>query len=148
MDEIIGLPADVTTALTVIVTVVVIPVVTALVTNPSTPPSVKRWLPVGLAALAAVFIVWVRAGGPFVDQVFTWIVLAATVVGLAQALYAVMPGTWKQLSASTSRGTPAAGTEPGLPRENYPGVGPSATDPILGRESGAQRYEDEERGEH
>ena len=42
-----------------------------------------------------------RAGGPFAEQAATYVVLLATLVGIAQGLYAAMPKAWKSLEAST-----------------------------------------------
>lgn len=103
MDEIIGLPADVTTALVLIVTVVIIPPVTALLSHPKLRSSYKRALVIALAFLASVIIVWFRAGGPFVEQVYTWVLTAAVIIGGAQSIYALMPNTWKQIEASVGR---------------------------------------------
>ena len=102
MSDILGLEADVTTALIVIVTGVVIPAVTALLSRPNLPSNAKRWIPVGLAFLAAIFIVLLRAGGPFAEQAMTVILLLATLTGIAQALYALMPATWKAIESSTA----------------------------------------------
>lgn len=102
MNDILGLEADVTTALIVIVTGVIIPAVTALLSRPNLPSNAKRWIPVGLAFLAAIFIVLLRAGGPFAEQAMTVILLLATLVGLSQGLYALMPDTWKTLEAATT----------------------------------------------
>lgn len=100
--ELIGLPIEVSTALTIIVTGVLIPVVTALLSTPKIPSKYKRYIPIGLAALAAIVIVFLQAGGPFAEQLITWIVLLATLTGIAQALYALMPAAWKAIESSTA----------------------------------------------
>lgn len=102
MNDLLGLDADVTTALTVIVTGVLIPVVTSLLKQPSLPVWARRWIPIALAAIAAVFIIILQAGGPFAEQLVTWLILLATLVGIAQGLYALMPSVWKSIESSTN----------------------------------------------
>ena len=105
--ELLGLPAEVGTALALIASGVIVPAVTSLLASPGIPSKIKRWIPVGLSALAAGVIVLLAAGGPFAEQMITWILVAATVVGIAQSVYALMPATWKGLEAATSRATGA-----------------------------------------
>ena len=105
MDDLIGLDADVTTALTIVVTGVLIPAITALLKYPGLGKTAKRLLPIGLAAVGAVVIVLLQAGGPFAEQLVTFLLLLATLVGIAQGLYAVMPKAWTALEDSTSPNT-------------------------------------------
>src|SRR5699024_10611227 len=103
--ELLGLPAEVGTALALIASGVIVPAVTSLLASPGIPSKIKRWIPVGLSALAAVVIVVLAAGGPFAEQLITWILVAATVVGISQSVYAVMPETWKRLESATNSQT-------------------------------------------
>jgi len=84
---------------------VIVPAVTALMAYDGIPKTLKRVLPIGLSAAAAIVIVVLAAGGPFAEQLITWILLLATIVGISQSVYAVMPGTWKALEGSTKRHT-------------------------------------------
>ena len=98
----LSLPADLATAVNTLMAGAVIPLITAILVRPTTPKAVKRWLPIALAVLAAGLIVLFQAGGAWTQQVTTWIVTAATVTGLAHALYAAMPAQWKAVSDATS----------------------------------------------
>lgn len=102
MDNILGLDANVQTALVVIVTGVIIPLVTALLKRPDLPTKYKRLIPIALAALGALVIVILQAGGPFAEQAITWLLILATLIGIAQALYALMPSVWKEIEDKTS----------------------------------------------
>lgn len=102
MDDILGLPADLMTALSVIITGVIIPLVTALLKRPELPVTARRIIPIALAALGAFIIILFQAGGPFAEQAITWLLMLATLVGIAQSLYAAMPSVWKQIEAKTS----------------------------------------------
>lgn len=105
MTDVLGLPADLATALTLITTVVVIPAVTAVLTSPRTPAWARRGLPIALAAVGALGILVIRGDLATAPESLTaWIMLAATLVGGAQALYALMPAQWRTLAAATSRG--------------------------------------------
>lgn len=99
--DLLGLPVNTMTALTVIVTGVIIPPVTALLKYPGIEPWLKRLIPIALAALGAIFIIVIQAGGPFAEQLLTWLLMLATLVGIAQALYAAMPGVWKGIEKAT-----------------------------------------------
>ena len=101
--ELLGLPAEVGTALALIASGVIVPAVTAILKNEGTPSWAKRVIPIVLSALAAVLIVVLAAGGSFAEQAMTWILVAATVVGIAQTVYALMPGAWKGLEEATSK---------------------------------------------
>lgn len=101
--ELLGLPAEVGTALALIATGVIVPAVTSLLSSQGIPSNIKRLIPIGLAALGAGLIVVLQGGGPLAEQLITWLVVLATVVGIAQALYAVMPSAWKGLERATSR---------------------------------------------
>lgn len=101
--ELLGLDASATTAVTVIVTGVVIPLVTSVLKHPDLPKWARRAIPIGLAAIASVIIVLLQAGGPFAEQVITWLVIAATLVGIAQTLYTAMPSVWKSVEPNDSR---------------------------------------------
>lgn len=100
--ELLGLPAEVGTALALIASGVIVPAVTSVMSYPGIPTKFKRALPIVLSGGAAVVIVLLAAGGPFAEQVFTWILVAATVVGISQSVYAIMPGAWKSLEQATS----------------------------------------------
>lgn len=102
MDDLLGLPADLTTALVVIVTGVLIPAVTAVLNRPTLSTTARRFITIVLAAIAAAIVLMFRAGGPFAEQAATYVVLLATLVGIAQGLYAAMPKAWKSLEASTT----------------------------------------------
>ena len=107
MDDLLGLPADLMTALSVIITGVIIPLVTALLKRPELPATARRIIPIALAALGAFIIVLLQAGGPFAEQALTWLLMLATLVGIAQALYTAMPSVWKQVETKTSPATVA-----------------------------------------
>ena len=102
MDDLLGLPADLSTALVVIVTGVLIPAISALLNRPSLSKTARRFIPIVLAAVGAAVVLVFRAGGPFAEQLATYVVLLATLVGIAQGLYAAMPSVWKQVEAKTS----------------------------------------------
>ena len=119
--ELLGLPAEVGTALALIASGVIVPAVTSLLASPGIPSKIKRWIPVGLSALAAGVIVLLAAGGPFAEQMITWILVAATVVGIAQSVYALMPATWKGLEAATSRATAPQEDDSPSPRASLEG---------------------------
>lgn len=102
--ELLGLDAEVGTALALIASGVIVPAVTALMAFDGFPKWAKRALPVALSAAAAVVIVVLAAGGPFAEQLITWLLVAATVVGISQSVYAVMPGAWKALERTTDPG--------------------------------------------
>ena len=105
MNDVLGLDADLATALTLIVTVALIPAITALLTHPRTPSAVKRALPIAIAVVAAALVMFLRGDfGTVPEWVVRWIMLAAALTGGAQTLYALLPDAWKGLSASTSRG--------------------------------------------
>lgn len=116
MTDIIGLPAEVGTALALIASGVIVPAVTSLLAYPGLPKWLKRLLPIGLSAGAAIVIVVLAAGGPFAEQLVTWLLVLATVVGISQGVYAAMPGAWKRLEQST------------LPNTSTPGPGPGRND--------------------
>lgn len=102
----LGLPTDLTTALTVLVIGVVIPVVTAILTDPRTPGRVRRAIPIILAAVGALLVLFLRGDLDTLPQsLAAWITLAAVLVGVAQTIYAVMPAQWRALAAATSAGT-------------------------------------------
>ena len=101
MDDLLGLPADLSTALVVIVTGVLIPAVSAVLNRPTLSTTARRFIPIGLAAVGAAVVLLFRAGGPFAEQAATYVVLLAPLVGIAQGLYAAMPKAWKSLEAST-----------------------------------------------
>lgn len=105
MNDLLGLPADLTTALTVIVTGVLIPAISAVLNQPNLSSTARRLIPIGLAAVGAAVVLVFRAGGPVAEQAATYVVLFATLVGIAQGLYAAMPKAWKSLEASTSPST-------------------------------------------
>lgn len=105
MDEILGLDANVQTALTLIVTGIIVPAVTSLLKQPNLPKWARRAIPIGLSALGALIIVLLQAGGPFAEQLITWLLILATIVGIAQALYSLMPSVWTKLEASTTPNT-------------------------------------------
>lgn len=100
--ELLGLPGEVGTALALIATGVIVPAVTSVMAYDGIPKALKRVLPIALSALAAVVIVVLAAGGPFAEQLITWILLLATIVGISQSVYAVMPGAWKKLELVSS----------------------------------------------
>ena len=101
MDELLALDANVQTALVVIATGVVVPVITSLLKRPGLSKTVRRAIPVGLSAIGAVVIVVLQAGGPVAEQMMTWLLLLATLVGIAQTIYAAMPSVWHKLEEST-----------------------------------------------
>src|SRR5690625_2538114 len=83
-NELITLPASTGTALTLIATGVIVPAVTALFKYEGMPKWLKRVIPIGLAALAAILIVVLQGGGDLAEKLTTWLLVAATVVGIAQ----------------------------------------------------------------
>lgn len=101
--ELLGLPAEVGTALALISAGVIVPLVTSVLSSGGIPSKYKRWIPIGLAAIGAGIIVVLQAGGPLAEQLLSWIVVAGVVVGMAQTLYAAMPRAWKGLEHATSR---------------------------------------------
>ena len=100
--ELLGLPGEVGTALALIATGVIVPAVTSVMAYDGIPKALKRVLPIALSALAAVVIVVLAAGGPFAEQLITWILMLATIVGISQGVYAAMPGAWKKLELVSS----------------------------------------------
>lgn len=102
-NEIINLPASTGTALTLIASGVIVPAVTALLTHKGLPSWVKRLIPIGLSAAAAVFIVILQGGGDLADKLTTWLLIGATLVGIAQMVYSAMPKAWKSLESLTDR---------------------------------------------
>lgn len=98
-----GLDANLGTALVVLASGVIVPAVTALLSHPGTNSHVKRWVPIGLAVAAALLITVLQQGGPFAEQLMKWLVLAASVTGVAQTVFALMPEQWRKLSAATDR---------------------------------------------
>ena len=103
--ELLGLPAEVGTALALIATGVIVPAVTALLKHAGMPTWAKRAIPIALSVAAAVVIVVLGAGGPLAEQLITWILVAATIVGIAQTVYSLMPGAWRKLEEASSRAT-------------------------------------------
>lgn len=103
--ELLGLPGEVGTALALIATGVIVPAVTSVMAYDGIPKALKRVLPIVLSAGAAIVIVVLAAGGPFAEQLITWILVAATLVGISQSVYAVMPETWKRLESATNSQT-------------------------------------------
>lgn len=142
--DVLGLPADVMTAATVVVTGVLVPAVTAVLKYPGTPKWLKRGLPIGLSALGALLIVLFKAGGEFAEQATTWILLLAALVGIAQVLYSVMPGAWLKLEGATSPRDRTSGERSAYPDANTHRAGTAPTEEILGRETGAQSIEGEQ----
>lgn len=122
--ELLGLPAEAGTAIALIASGVIVPAVTAVMAYPGIPTKVKRVLPIVLAAAAAGVIVVLQSGGPVAERLIAWLVVAATVVGIAQAVYAVMPGAWKALerasSSVTGPQTPVSGAPRGQDGTNTP----------------------------
>lgn len=112
-NTLLGLPATTGTALALIATGVIVPAVTSLISYEGIPTKVKRFLPVFLAAAGAGIIVGLQSGGEFAERMTTWLVVLATVVGIAQAIYAAMPSAWKALERATdpSKSPPAVGGE-------------------------------------
>lgn len=100
--ELLGLPGEVGTALALIASGVIVPAVTSVMAYDGIPKALKRALPIVLSAGAAIVIVVLAAGGPFAEQLITWILLLATIVGISQSVYAVMPGAWKKLELVSS----------------------------------------------
>ena len=136
--ELLGLPAEVGTALALIASGVIVPAVTAVMAYPGIPKKLKRVLPIVLAFAAAGVIVLLQSGGPFAERVTTWLVVAATVVGIAQAVYAVMPGAWKALERASSSVTGPQDAVSGAPRGQD---GTNTPDPVSEypeEDSGAQ----------
>lgn len=126
-NEIINLPASTGTALALIASGVIVPAVTSLMKYPEMPKWLKRVIPIVLAALAAVLIVILQGGGDLADKLTTWILVAATVVGIAQTVYSLMPSAWKKLEGATSRAV--ASEEPqndlsGMERDPHPDTRP------------------------
>ena len=118
MDDLLGLPADLSTALVVIVTGVLIPAISALLNRPGLSKTARRFIPIGLAAVGAAVVLVFRAGGPFAEQLTTYVVLLATLVGIAQGLYAAMPKAWKSLEASTNPAPLPSERDAAEPRED------------------------------
>lgn len=106
-----GLDANTGTALVVLATGVIVPAVTSLLSRPSTPSAVKRWLPIGLAVAAALLITLLQQGGPLAEQLIKWLLLAASVTGIAQAVFSLMPEQWRKLSAATDRAVQPRGSD-------------------------------------
>src|SRR5699024_12200577 len=101
MDDLLGLPADLSTALVVIVTGVLIPAISALLNRPGLSKTARRLIPIGLAAVGAAVVLVFRAGGPFAEQLATSVVLLAPLVGIAQSLHAAMPKASKSVASAT-----------------------------------------------
>ena len=143
--ELLGLPAEVGTALALIASGVIVPAVTAVMAYPGIPKKLKRVLPIVLAFAAAGVIVLLQSGGPFAERLTTWLVVAATVVGIAQAVYAVMPGAWKALerasSSVTGPQTPASDAERGQDGTNALEAGPEPDESLPGAQSGLESSE-------
>ena len=139
--ELLGLPAEVGTALALIATGVIVPAVTALLKHAGMPIWAKRALPIALSVIAAVVIVVLGAGGPLAEQLITWILVAATIVGIAQTVYSLMPGTWRKLEEVSSRAT--GQDEPGRGQDGAITPSPVSEDPepILGPQSGLESSE-------
>lgn len=108
MNDLLALDANTSTALTIIATGVIIPAVSAIINRPTFPAAYKRWVVIALAAVGAVLIMLLQADGPFAEQLVTYLVMLATLIGIAQALYAVMPSVWKEVEDKTS---PAASND-------------------------------------
>lgn len=106
-NEIINLPASTGTALALIASGVIVPAFTSLFKYEGMPKWLKRVIPIVLAALAAVLIVILQGGGDLADKLTTWILVAATVVGIAQTVYSLMPSAWKRLEVATQKATDA-----------------------------------------
>lgn len=100
--ELAGIDSEVMTALTVVVTGVLIPLVTALINRPTLPKWARRAIPIALSVVAALFLVVLLAGGPLADQIIQWVFMAATLIGIAQAVYSAMPSVWKEVENQTS----------------------------------------------
>src|SRR5699024_12336434 len=108
--ELLGLPGEVGTALALIATGVIVPAVTSVMAYDGIPKALKRVLPIGLSAAAAIVIVVLAAGGPFAEQLITWILVAATLGGISQSVYAVMPEQWRRLACGRNSQTRGADT--------------------------------------
>lgn len=108
-NELIALPAETGTALTLIATGVIVPAFTALFKYEGMPKWLKRVIPIALSVIAAAIIVVLAGGGSFAEQLTTWLLITATVVGIAQAVYSAMPAAWKRLETATHRATRPAG---------------------------------------
>lgn len=139
--ELLGLPAEVGTALALIATGVIVPAVTALLKHRGMPAWAKRAIPIGLSVLAAVVIVVLGAGGPLAEQLITWILVAATIVGIAQTVYSLMPGTWRKLEEVSSRATGQDEPERGRDGAITPSPVSEDPEPILGPQSGLESPE-------
>lgn len=120
-NEIINLPASTGTALTLIASGVIVPAVTALLSHKGLPSWAKRLIPIGLSAAAAVLIVILQGGGDLADKLTTWLLIGATLVGIAQMVYSAMPRAWKRLETATDRAV--------TPQDDSPSPRPSLEDP-------------------
>lgn len=141
--ELLGLSGEVGTALALIASGVIVPAVTALLKHEGMPSWAKRVIPIVLSALAAVLIVVLAAGGPFAEQLITWILIAATIVGIAQTVYSVMPGAWRKLEVASSRATGQDEPEPGQDGPNTAGGHRGPPRPLGGAQSGLERSVDD-----
>ena len=119
-NELIALPAETGTALTLIATGVIVPAFTALFKYEGMPKWLKRVIPIALSVIAAAIIVVLAGGGGFAEQLTTWLLITATVVGIAQAVYAAMPAAWKRLETATQRATRPQDETPGTGLGNTP----------------------------
>ncbi|HLR44845.1 MAG TPA: hypothetical protein VK065_06625 [Brevibacterium sp.] len=154
--ELLGLPAEVGTALALIATGVIVPGMTSLLSSGKIPSNIKRWIPIVLAAAGAGIIVVLQGGGPIAERLLAWIVVAGVVVGMAQTLYAAMPKAWKGLEAATSRVVadeePPSGLAGDAPRgqdgTNTAGGHRGAPEPLRGSQSGLERSVDESTAEY
>lgn len=136
----LGLPAEVGTALALIASGVIVPAVTSLLAYPGIPKWLKRFLPIFLSAGAAFVIVLLAGGGPLAEKLITWILVLAVVVGIAQTVYALMPEAWKKLEAASSPtpGVPVA-SQTGQERPFSPAPAPEVTQSDLSPQSGLER---------
>lgn len=141
--ELLGLNAEVGTALALIASGVIVPAVTALLKHKGMPTWAKRVIPIVLSVLAAVLIVVLAAGGPLAEQMITWILVAATIVGISQTVYAAMPGAWRKLEEASSRATGQDEPEPGQDGPNGAGGHSGPSDPTQAAQSGLERSEDD-----
>ena len=119
-NELIALPAETGTALTLIATGVIVPAFTALFKYEGMPKWLKRVIPIALSVIAAAIIVVLAGGGSFAEKLTTWLVVAATVVGIAQTVYSAMPAAWKRLEVATQRATRPADETVGHDRPPRP----------------------------
>lgn len=144
MNDLLGLDADLTTALTVIVVGVLVPALTAILKHPGLGKTARRLIPIGLSAVGAVVIVIFQAGGPLAEKATTWVLLLATLVGIAQALYAVMPKAWTSLEAATSPKPLPSAAEPGQDGAITPSPVSAPTEEFPSPQSGLERSESAE----